>query len=195
MPYGPVMKRALTVVFASVLMFGTMAAPAFADRKPATSASPVLAVCLGTTANAGALGTFQNRPVSRPPAVIVDCPEGGDDDPRGISADTILTNVTWSQWGRTGARGTGTLNVPGTTCTYTSPANGTPAEVQAMCSTCGEVCNATITTPYAVAIRLLKPVRLGKKQRTFTSIAVTYTNGGPDGKSSDTFTPPRRVKN
>lgn len=188
------MKRFLPVLAASALMLASWASPAFADRKPAKATDPILAVCLGTSANAGSLGTFQNRPVSRPTAVIVDCPDGGDDDPRGLSSDTILTDLTWTQWGRSGARGTGTLNVPGQQCTYTSPADGTVDEVQSMCSTCGEVCNVAITTPYAVTVRLTKPARFTKQKRTFTTIAVTYTSGGPDGRASDTFTPPRRAK-
>ncbi len=188
------MKRSLPVLVAATLMLGSWASPALADRKPAKSTNPVLAVCLGTSADAGSLGTFQNRPVSRPPAAIVDCPSGGDDDPRSQSFDTILTDMTWTQWGRSGARGTGTLNIPSQQCSYTSPADGTADEVQAMCSTCGDVCNVVITTPYAVTVRLSKPTRLNKQKRTFSTIAVTYTSGGPGGRASDTFTPPRRAQ-
>ena len=77
-------------------------------------------------------------------------------------------------------------------CTYTSPQNGTPSEVATMCSTCGEICNVQITTPYPVAVQVSKPVAY-KDQKTFTKIAVTYTTAGPGGKTAQTFTPPRRA--
>ena len=186
------MNRILTVLTmtAAALLLGSAALPASAAETPAKL--PVLAVCLGTSANAGTLGTFTNRPVSKPAALIVDCPQGGDDDPRGISSDTIMTDITWSKWGRKSASGSGTLNVPGMKCTYTSPQNGTPSEVATMCSTCGEICNVQITTPYPVAVQVSKPVAY-KKQKTFTKIAVTYTTAGPSGKTAQTFTPPRRA--
>jgi hypothetical protein len=185
------MKRLMMGVAIAALVMGSVSVPAVASEKKAKV--PVLAVCLGTVADAGSLGTFQNRPVARPPALIVDCPDGGDDDPRGISSDTVLTGVTWTNWGRKGARGTGTLNVPSMQCGYSSPQDGTPDQVQAMCSTCGEVCNTKITTPYPVSVVVSKPVRLRKKQQTFTTIAVTFTGTGPDGKTSQTYTPPRRA--
>jgi len=186
------MNRILTVLTmtAAALLLGSAALPATAAETPAKL--PVLAVCLGTSANAGTLGTFTNRPVSEPTGLIVDCPQGGDDDPRGISSDTIMTDITWSKWGRKSASGTGTLNVPGMQCTYTSPQNGTPSEVATMCSTCGEICNVQITTPYPVAVQVSKPVAY-KNQKTFTKIAVTYNTAGPGGKTAQTFTPPRRA--
>ena len=83
---------------------------------------PVLAVCLGTSMNAGTIGTFQNRPVSKPTDLIVDCPQDGDDnDFRGISSDTVMTDITWTKWGTSKASGTGTLNIASIQCNYTSP--------------------------------------------------------------------------
>lgn len=184
------MNRLLMVMTAAALILGSAALPAAAAEKP--TKVPVLAVCLGTSANAGTLGTFTNRPVSKPAALIVDCPQGGDDDPRGISSDTIMTDITWSKWGRKSASATGTLNVPGMQCNYSSPQNGTPDQVTAMCNSCGEICNVQITTPYPVAVQVSKPVAY-KNQKTFTKIAVTYTTAGPSGKTAQTFTPPRRA--
>jgi hypothetical protein len=187
------MKRLMMGVAIAALVMGSASVPAVASEKKAKV--PVLAVCLGTVADAGSLGTFQNRPVARPPALIVDCPDGGDDDPRGITSDSILTGMTWTNWGRKGARGTGTLNIPGGTCSYTSPQDGTPEEVAAICSSCGENCTVETMNPYPVSVVVSKPVRLRKKQQTFTTIAVTFTGTGPDGKTSQTFTPPRRGPN
>ena len=188
------MNRLLMVMTAAALILGSTALPAAAAEEKAKT--PVLAVCLGTSANAGTLGTFTNRPVSKPTALIVDCPQGGDDDPRGISSDTIMTDITWSKWGRKSASGTGTLNIASMQCNYTSSnytTYGTSEYIASYCSTCGEVCNSQITTPYPVAVQVSKPVALTKKQKTFTKIAVAYTTAGPGGKTAQTFTPPRRA--
>jgi len=185
------MQRLIMGAAIAGLVMGPLSVPALASEKPAKPR--VLAVCLGTSANAGSLGTFQNDPDARPSALIVDCPPGADDDPLGLTSDTILTGVTWTRWARAGACGTGTLNVPSLQCSYTSPQDGTPDEVASMCSTCVEVCKTQISTPYPVAVIASKPVRLRNNQRTFTTITVTFTGTSPAGKTSQTFAPPRRA--
>ena len=191
--YGSHMKLmpiALTVVLASALVVP----PASASQSsvnPQRQPLPMLAMCVGAgQGDAPAVSTVSRRPST----VIVDCPDGGDDDPRGSSADTYVNNITWTRWARQRAVGSGTFNVPTTVCSYTSPADGTPDEVAAMCASSGDVGNYIKVETYDANIVLSKPKRLKKRQRTFTQVALTFPNGGPDSKTSMTFTPPRKAQ-
>lgn len=184
------MPVALTVVLSSTLVIPAASASQSsvnAQRQPV----PVLAMCLGAgQGDAPDLSVVARRPST----VIVDCPDGGDDDPRGSSGDTYVNNITWTRWARQRAVGSGTFNVPTTVCSYTSPVDGTPDEVAAMCESSGDVGNYIKVETYDANIVLSKPKKFRKKQRAFTQVALTFPNGGPDGKTSMTFTPPRKAQ-
>ena len=183
---------ALSVALSAALAATLIIPPASASQSsvnPQRQPLPVLAMCVGAGQGSAPTVSTVSR---RPSTVIVDCPIGGDDDPRESSSDTYVNNITWTRWTRQRAVGSGTLNVPTEVCTFTSPADGTPEEVAAMCASSGEVGNIIEVKTYDANIVLTKPRRLNKRQRTFTQVALTFPNGGPDGKTSMTFTPPRR---
>lgn len=184
------MPIALAVALTSVLVVPPASASQSSvnpQRKPV----PVLAMCLG--AGKGDAPDF-SVVARRPGTVIVDCPDGFDSDPRGESGDTYVNNITWTKWNRNRAVGTGTFNVPTSVCAYTSPKDGTPDQVAAMCASSGEIGNYTKVETYDANIVLTKPKKFKKKKRTFTQVALTFPNGGPDNKTSLTFTPPRKAQ-
>lgn len=63
-----------------------------------------------------------------------------------------------------------------------------------MCRSSGEVGNYVKVETYDANIVLNKPKKFRKKQRAFTQVVLTFPNGGPDGKTSLTFTPPRKAQ-
>lgn len=111
---------------------------------------PVVSMCLGVGQGGGL--SYSNVTSLKPSTIIVACPAGGDDNPTGNSADTYLSDITWKKWNNKTAVGSGTLNIPVRKCTYTSPTDGSPSEVQSMCASSGDVGNITVveskpTTP------------------------------------------------
>jgi len=169
--------------------------PPVATAQPtarATSKSlPVVSMCLG----AGQSGDLSYLSVTsrKPSTIIVACPDGGDDDPQGDTSDTYLSDITWKKWNKKTAVGKGTLNLPVTQCIYTSPADGTPSDVQTMCSTSGDVGNVTVMKKFDARIVLTAPKKFKKNKREFTKVRLTFTNGGPDGKTSAKYVPPRKA--
>lgn len=197
------MKRLLAALSVSALL---LSVPSYASAFEAPAAPsarkpmPTLAMCAGAFLTGGGADANNITIERRPDFVVVDCPEGADDDPRSASGDTYIYDITWKRWNRNRAVGTGTLNVPVWTCGVTDD-DGTPAStVQTMCETGGDVTNYQKMETYPVNFTLAKPrwytSGKGKKKkrvRTFTQVVATFPSGGPDGVTSKTYKPPRRA--
>lgn len=174
----------LSLAFASTAM---AADPTVAVQAKAV---PKVALCVGAGGTAG----IPANPVAVKPAVIVvDCPAGAGDSPIGTPSYTYLSGMTWTKWSAKGATGSGSLNVPVSECTYTSPKDGTPDEVKTMCDTSGQVGHVTTMQTYPASVVLSRPAKLSGKQQTFTTVVVTFPNGGPNGETSHTYKPARKA--
>ena len=187
------MKRLL--IGMSALALTVIVAPSAVSAEQSVvvraKSAPKVAMCVGAGQSGGL--SFLSKVATKPPTIIVDCPAGGDDNPIGTTPDTFISGITWSQWGAKRAVGTGTLTVPSSECIYTSPKDGTPDQVKTMCETSGEVGNVITQQTYPAKIVLSKPAKFKKGQETFTKVTLTFPNGGPDGKTSATYTPPRNA--
>jgi hypothetical protein len=156
-----------------------------------SKALPVVSMCLGAGQGGGL--SYLSVTSLKPSTIIVACPEGGDDNPRGSSADTYLSGITWKKWNKKTAIGSGTLNIPVSQCIYTSPADGSPSDVQTMCDTSGEVGNTIVVKTYDANIVLTKPKNFKNSKKTFTKVSLMFPNGGPGGKTSANYLPPRNA--
>jgi len=162
---------------------------------------PTLAMCVGAFLTGGPSTNANNITMGkRPSFVVVNCPVGGDDDPRSPTSDTYISDIKWKSWNRKQAKGVGTLNLPRRQCSLTSPQDGTPEQVQQMCQTGGDVTNSTVFDSFDVTFTLSRPRSYthgkGKKKRTdrtFTRVDASFPDGGPHGQTSMTFKPPRKA--
>jgi len=181
-------------------------APVAHGQEPAvqpTNRQPVpkLAMCDGAFLSGGPSTSSNNIGISRRPEfVVVNCPAGGDDDPRGSTSDSYISDITWKSWNRKRATGVGKLNLPMRVCTLSSPADGTPDQVKQMCQTGGDIANTTEFKSFDVTFTLTRPRSYthgkGEKKRTirtYTRVNASFPDGGPHGQTSMTFKPPRKA--
>ncbi|MDE1047234.1 MAG: hypothetical protein OR995_07295 [Candidatus Nanopelagicales bacterium] len=184
------LRIAITSLVLSVVLI-----PPVATAQPAARATskalPVVSMCLGAGQHSDL--SYLSVTSRKPSTIIVACPDGGDDDPRGGTGDTYLSDITWKKWNKRTAIGKGTLNLTGMQCIYTSPADGTPSEVQTMCESSGEVGNVPVVKTFDAKIVLTAPKKFKKSKWEFTKVGLTFTNGGPDGKTSAKYRPPRKA--
>jgi len=108
------MKRIQIALMALVVSVALI--PPAAAMQPTSwvksKALPVVSMCLSAGQPWGGL-SYLSVTSLKPSTIIVACPEGGDDDPRGGSGDTYLSGITWKKWNKKTTIGSGTLIIPG----------------------------------------------------------------------------------